>query len=260
MASSIGEILKEARTKKAVSLEEVYSRTKIHPTVLKSLEEDKFDKLPNPLFVKNFIRSYAQFLEVSADDLVKRFDEQGRKDPKQVIFLKPAEYQAPTVFAPEAFRFIFIAAALILGLWFLGHVFKAAGAGVSHWRDSMKTMASQKSPKSKAESPTTSKSGSWLYSSGQGNFPKIAANAPIDLEIRALNDVWLRVTCDGKVLFESILKKGVSNSWSAKESVEIWTGNPSSMQVTVNRASLDNLGKLTVRKFLITQDGVRALS
>ena len=47
MSASIGAVLKEARTKKSITLEDVHAKLKIHPRVLQLLEEDKFDKLPS---------------------------------------------------------------------------------------------------------------------------------------------------------------------------------------------------------------------
>ena len=65
--SSIGTVLKEARTKKSISLEDVHSKIKIHPRVLQLLEEDKFEKLPSSVFAKSFLKSYAEFLEVNSE-------------------------------------------------------------------------------------------------------------------------------------------------------------------------------------------------
>ena len=86
--TSIGSVLKEARNKKSISLEEVHSRIKIHPRVIQLLEDDKFDKLPSPVFVKSFLKSYAEFLEVNPEEIVRAYDKEGRKDPAQVLFIK----------------------------------------------------------------------------------------------------------------------------------------------------------------------------
>ena len=43
-SASIGAALKEARSKRSVTLEDAHARLKIHPRVLQLLEEDKFDK------------------------------------------------------------------------------------------------------------------------------------------------------------------------------------------------------------------------
>ena len=89
--SSIGTVLKEARGKKSVSLEDVHVKTKIHPRVLQLLEEDKFEKLPSPIFVKSFLKIYADFLEINSEELVTVYEKEKRKDPDQVLYIKPAD-------------------------------------------------------------------------------------------------------------------------------------------------------------------------
>ena len=88
--SSIGSVLREARSKKSISLEEVHSRIKIHPHVIELLEGDEFEKLPSPVFVKSFLRSYAEFLEVNPEEIVRAYDKGERKDPAQILFIKSA--------------------------------------------------------------------------------------------------------------------------------------------------------------------------
>ena len=89
--SSIGSVLKEARVKRSVSLEEVQLKTKIHPTVLQLLEEDKFDRLPSPLFVKSFLKTYAEFLEIKPDELIAAYEREKHRDPEQILFIRPTD-------------------------------------------------------------------------------------------------------------------------------------------------------------------------
>ena len=94
--SSIGNQLKEARGKKTLSLDDVYSRIKIHPRVLNLLEEGRFEKLPSPLFVKSFLKSYAEFLELDSENLIQAYEKEDKKDPEQVLFIKPVEARPAT--------------------------------------------------------------------------------------------------------------------------------------------------------------------
>ena len=93
-----------------------------------------------------------------------------------------------------------------------------------------------------------------------GNFPKIDKKIPLALQIRALEPVWIHVTCDGKVLFQGILKKGAAEGWQARESIEIWTGNASNMAMTLNQVSLGSPGKGMSKKMIMTHDGIKNLT
>jgi cytoskeletal protein RodZ len=263
MTSSIGTLLKEARSRKAISLEEVHSRIKIHPRVLQLLEDDKFDKLPSPLFVKSFLKSYAEFLEVNPDEIVRTYERE-KKEPEQVLYLKTqTEKRLIRPVPPQVAGAIAIVAVVLVSGFLAFTLFRAAGGWIAKAQSArpkaVKAAArpKQAKPKPAPAAPAPTPSGEWLRSVELGNFPKLAAKTPLELTITAADSVWLRVTCDGKVLFQSILKKGASETWKASNAVEIWTGNSSNMQLFLNRFPLGSPGKGVIRKLVVSHDGVR---
>ena len=58
----VGEVLKEQRQKKNLTVETLADRTKIQPKFIIALENNSFELLPSAPFVKGFIRSYATVL------------------------------------------------------------------------------------------------------------------------------------------------------------------------------------------------------
>ncbi len=261
--SSIGSILKEARNKKSVTLEEVYAKTKIHPRVLQLLEDEKFDKLPSPLFVKSFLKSYAEFLEVNPEELIRTYEKEDRKEPEQLLYLKPAGYQKPLFLLDGGLSKI-LAASLVVILFSTSAIFlfKAIKNG---WTGKGKKSAVSAKTSVKVTSKTASQDlkklgEDWLYHSSLRNFPTLKENTPLKLNIRAHNDVWLRITCDEKVLFESILKKGAAESWTADKTIEVWTGNASSMRLAVNGTVLKSSPrKAVIKKMLVNHEGVKVM-
>lgn len=69
----LGELLKNKREERGLSLEEVCRATKIRKEFLKALEEGNYQLLPPPPFLKGFIRSYASFLDLPVDKLLPLF-------------------------------------------------------------------------------------------------------------------------------------------------------------------------------------------
>ncbi len=271
MTATIGASLKEARTKKSVSLDDVHAKIKIHPRVLQLLEEDKFEKLPSPLFAKSFLKSYAEFLELNTDSLLEIYDREKQKEPDQVLFLRPADptakHKANTKI--ETKRIGGIALAILALLLFLSGVpQKAIGAWAMKMKpsksatskaikkDNDKKDAAALLPKAQQDVEAKNE-GEWLNSVKLGNFPQISKKAPLDLEIRALDAVWVHITGDGAVLFQGILKKGVSGKYIAKDMIEVWTGNAANMSLSLNKASLGSPGKGFVKKMQISRDGIR---
>jgi cytoskeleton protein RodZ len=71
----VGEFFRQVRETKGLTIDDVASKTRIHPDFLKALEEGNFSKLPDQVFAKGFVRSYARSLGLDEDDAMRRFDQ-----------------------------------------------------------------------------------------------------------------------------------------------------------------------------------------
>jgi cytoskeletal protein RodZ len=72
---SLGEYLKRERELRQISLEEVAEGTKIAIYRLRTMEADRWEKLPAEIFVKGFIKSYAEFIGLVPEDVILRYQE-----------------------------------------------------------------------------------------------------------------------------------------------------------------------------------------
>lgn len=70
---SIGEFFKQVRETKGLTIEEVASKTRIRTDFVKALEEGNFAKLPDQVFARGFVRSYARSLGLDEEDAIHRF-------------------------------------------------------------------------------------------------------------------------------------------------------------------------------------------
>ena len=70
---SIGMELLNVRRRLAIPLREVAEKTKIQKRYLQAMEEDRWMDLPEPLYTRNFLRSYAQFLGEDPTYFLSRF-------------------------------------------------------------------------------------------------------------------------------------------------------------------------------------------
>jgi cytoskeleton protein RodZ len=64
----IGTFLKTAREKKNISIEQISQKTKINVNILKALEDNNIEKLPNLTYVKGFVKNYAIAVGVDVDE------------------------------------------------------------------------------------------------------------------------------------------------------------------------------------------------
>ena len=73
MIDTVGSSLRRQRETKRMALSEVSRVTRIPLTTLEAIEQDHFDDLPGEVFVKGFLKSYAQTVGLVPDDVVARY-------------------------------------------------------------------------------------------------------------------------------------------------------------------------------------------
>jgi helix-turn-helix protein len=69
----IGATLREARMRARIDVSEIEAKTKIRAKYLRALENEEWGLLPGPTFVKSFLRTYAQALELDDKALVEEY-------------------------------------------------------------------------------------------------------------------------------------------------------------------------------------------
>jgi cytoskeleton protein RodZ len=70
-AQNIGTFLKQKRESAKISIEEVAQRTKINLNILKALEANDLEKLPNKTYVKGFVKSLTKLLSINQDEALE---------------------------------------------------------------------------------------------------------------------------------------------------------------------------------------------
>ena len=68
-----GKDLKRIRDELGVSLETIAEMTKVRIIFLRAIEDDEFEKAPSRMFLKSFLKAYAQSLGLDADFVASRY-------------------------------------------------------------------------------------------------------------------------------------------------------------------------------------------
>ncbi len=77
-----GERLQAERIKKGLSLEDVAGRMHLSNNILEAIEENNFDEITAPIFVKGYLRAYARIVALSEDDMIEQYLEMySEEDP-----------------------------------------------------------------------------------------------------------------------------------------------------------------------------------
>jgi cytoskeletal protein RodZ len=73
MAEDFGSYLKSERELRGVTLDELYSKTKIPLRYLQALENNQFDELPEEVFIRGYIRSISQIIGAQEDEVLSTY-------------------------------------------------------------------------------------------------------------------------------------------------------------------------------------------
>lgn len=81
----VGKQLCQARTRLGMTLDQIASNLNLDPEIINSLENDEYDQLPAPTFVRGYIRAYATIVGLSADPLIVTYNQQHEDHQPQLI-------------------------------------------------------------------------------------------------------------------------------------------------------------------------------
>ena len=71
---TIGKLLKETRTKNNIPLEDVANKTKININILRALEKENIETLPNKTYVKGFVKNYAKTIGLDLNQAIEAYE------------------------------------------------------------------------------------------------------------------------------------------------------------------------------------------
>jgi cytoskeleton protein RodZ len=114
----VGVALREARQRRAWTIEFCAQQLRIRPAVLEAMEAGRFEKLPNGAYALGFVRSYADYLGLDRDEIARRVKAEAAalSAPTELVFPTPiSESRLPSgvVLAVSA-----LLATAAYGLWY----------------------------------------------------------------------------------------------------------------------------------------------
>ena len=70
----IGNTLREARLRRGLDILDCEAETKIRAKYLRAMEEEQFDLMPSPTYVRGFLKSYAEFLDLDGQLVLDEYE------------------------------------------------------------------------------------------------------------------------------------------------------------------------------------------
>ena len=93
---TLGRQLLQRRQARGMSIAELARVTRIPTASLEAIEADRFDELPGEVFVRGFLRAYAQAVGALPDDVLARYT-----SSRRMAHVTPLPIQTPLQVAPE---------------------------------------------------------------------------------------------------------------------------------------------------------------
>jgi cytoskeletal protein RodZ len=124
--AEIGATLREARMRARIDISEIEAQTKIRAKYLRALENEEWDLLPGPTYVKSFLRTYADALGLDGKRLVEEYKLQHERlsDVELQPIAPPGQRRAVGEQRSSVWRRVWagvvVIAVLVAALYFLG--------------------------------------------------------------------------------------------------------------------------------------------
>ena len=154
----IGTTLREARMRARIDISEIEAETKIRAKYLRALENEEWDLLPGPTYVKSFLRTYADALGLDGKLLIEEY--KLRHERLSDVELQPIappgqreRRRRPRAAIPRGWLVALVVLVLLAGLWVIGN----RNSGDSGGRGSTPPPASTPTTTSSASKASSSK-------------------------------------------------------------------------------------------------------
>lgn len=261
--------LQKKRREKSLSLEQIASSTFIRLHMLEALEAAQVEKLPELIYVRGFIRRYAEVLQLDGDRLAQQLTPAPSKVVVNSEDLTPksetASSDSATIASLKHYWFYIPLVGIALsGTSYI--IFRPpTPQRVTETPQQEKTDSTKSPPAAKASTPkppgeTTAAvepyptpAETTTQAPGETTAEEVPTPLSITVALKARS--WLRIEVDGKREYEGILEEGEQKSWRARETLKIRAGNAGAVSYSLNQQPAQSLGQLgEVKEITLTPE------
>ena len=234
---SFGSYLQTIRAEKGISLDEVSEKTRIRIEILLLIEKEDHDRLPSEVFVKGFLRAYAEAVGVDGSEAVTRYTSS--------INAYQATARSETDFAKLSTRFW---PHLLLSLGVMICIIVLSVFAISLFHSPLQT-----------DNEVNIKAGEDNNKTGKGldnivtkvdNVSELESDLAVKqskesllLSIITIETTWIKVIIDGRKPKEYSLKPGDRLELEALSGFNLLIGNATGVQLLLNEKPIEILGK-----------------
>ncbi|MEQ8833239.1 MAG: DUF4115 domain-containing protein [Miltoncostaeaceae bacterium] len=273
----IGNTLREARLRRGLDILQCEAETKIRAKYLRAMEGEHFDLMPSPTYVRGFLRTYADFLDLDGqlvlDEYESRFgifevDPRGAESepwrrgsadsgggmaggaasgtragtgrPSPARSHRPPKRRRST-----ELRLLWLAIGGVMGVALL------VWMGVGSTSD-------QVAPLPGASAVAGQEQSARVVDPDRPEQEAPARSPSVNIVLSGVGDIgsWVSVRAgdaEGRVVFEEVLGPGSTRSFRVRNPIHITTGNSAGLDVTIDGEPVDLEG--ATGRWLLSRNG-----
>jgi cytoskeleton protein RodZ len=245
----IGASLREARTRRGLSLDDVTTGLRIRERYVTALEDERWELMPGEAYAKGFLRMYAEFLGLDGGLYVDEYNERVAGHGEEAL--------VPDSLAPSKGRSRLLTRTIVgvVAVAVVVAALNAFGSGSptsTHVQPDLSNVANA-APTKKAAAPRAPVAAPVVR--------HVAPSKPVAL-IRAVNSrSWLSVRlggANGKEVFRGFLNQGHKLTYTLHQNVWLRIGRPHALAIRIGKNLVGGLPGNTPENLLLTSDGPRA--
>jgi cytoskeleton protein RodZ len=265
----IGPLLEKKRLEKGLSLKEAEQATKIRTRYLKGLEREDPTALPDPVYARGFLKTYANFLGLDGEQLSREFrDHRAPRRERYLDYERPqrGEFDQPIINpggVDDAERrrisgatiltivlAVLVLAVVIGALYYVGS--RSTGNIPINAPEEELVVEQEAEDDSSREEPAASLE-SKTGADDRADDASNEGSEAVQVTVRVVGvPTGLTVLTDGTVASDQFAQPGFSQTFEARRTVTISTANAGAVEVEVdgqNKGRLGQLGKPLTRDF-----------
>lgn len=227
---SFGRYLQAIRLEKKISLEKISAQTRIGLNNLMLIEQEDIEGLPAEVFVKGFLRSFADAIGADGDEAVRRFESRIDVVQKIAVTENSIGKSAPRMWFKLLMSLILFTGMVVLSILGIAFFYHQPDTSDHHLQKAPAGVMPVTDPERKSATDV-------------GVEPSSSVAEKYVLNITALEDSWLKVIIDEKDSSEHTLTAGDKLALEATSGFNLLIGNSGGLKITLNDKPVSLPGK-----------------
>ena len=244
----IGDLLRRERERQNLSIKDIEKATSIRALYIDAIEKGEYKTLPGEVYAKGFVRNYANYLKLNANEIVNAFNEEMHPQEElqesagsssaeearqeQSSERNREEYRGPKITSLESYPMEKSSHGVRNALMVAVAVFAVALVALIAFGGDEEPSAP--APRAKTQTQQGQKQ--------TEAAPKPAADG-VEMKLSFTDRCWTEVVVDGKTEFEGTAEKGKVLTLKGKDKVRITAGNAGALNYSLNGKDMGAIGQ-----------------